>query len=254
MESTASHSALQRARELEQRGFCRGAIDVLEAELARTPEDGPLWLQRAVYLQRDGRLDEAYDNIQRALVLAPLSIEGWVVLAEGYRRHERPAAAASVYLDLAERELTAETWQAVHDGLAALGRWSAALAVCRRAAKQRPEDDAVYFAMAHTLARMGRPPELSVNVLRKAICLNPTEPRYRASLAIQLLRLGRHDEAYAGVAAMTPQTLQSMTCRCCIQKIMQLCIARGDAPRSAALAGRLARLSAATAAEQEQPR
>ena len=253
MPSAATHSVIQRAQELEERGFRRGAIDVLEAELARTPDAGELWEQRAIYLNRDGRPAEAYDNIQRALVLAPLGIEGWLVLGEGYRRHGHRSAAASVYLDLAGRELTAETWQAVHDGLAGLGRWCAALAVCRRAAKQRPDDDAVYFAMAHTLARLGRPPELSINVLRKAICLNPTEPRYRASLAIQLLRLGRQGEAYEGVAAMPPETLQAMTCRCCVQKIMQLCIARGDAPRAAALAERLAHLSAAAASRQEKP-
>lgn len=254
MPATAMHPVSQRARELEERGFRRGAIDVLEAELTRTPDAGALWEQRAVYLHRDQRFAEAYDNIQHALTLAPLGVEGWIVLGDGYCRQGHCFAAASVFLDLAGRELTAETWQAVHDGLAGLGRWCAALAVCRRAAKQRPDDDAVYFAMAHTLARLGRPPELSINVLRKAICLNPTEPRYRASLAIQLLRLDRRDEAYAGIAALPTEMLEAMTCRCCVQKILQLCIARGDAARAATLAGQLARLNLAAASRQEKSR
>jgi tetratricopeptide (TPR) repeat protein len=253
MPSATSHTVLQRAQELEQSGFRRGAIDVLEAELAQAPDAGALWEQRAIYLQRDGRAAEAFEDIQRALVLAPLGVEGWLVLGEGYRREGRCFAAASVFLDLAGRELTAETWQAVHDGLAGLGRWSAALAVCRRAARERPDDDAVYFAMAHALARLGRPPELSINVLRKAISLNPAEPRYRASLAIQLLRLDRRDDAYEVVAAMSPEMLQGMTCRCCLQKVLQLCITSGDAPRSAALAGQLARVSAAATSRKEAP-
>jgi tetratricopeptide (TPR) repeat protein len=252
MESTNFREILQRADELERRGFRRAAIDVLEAELAARLDAGVLWQRRAVLLDLDGRPAEAFDNIQRALVLAPLDLGGWLVLAKGYLRYGHRSAAASVYLDLAGRELTPGAWRAVYEGLSTLGRHCAALAVCRRASQDSPDDDAIYFAVAHTLARLGRPPELSINVLRKAISLNPDEPRYRASLAIQLLRADRRDEAYEGVKGMTLDALRAMSCRCCVQKIMQLCLESGDAPRAATLAGRLAQLNASVASRQEK--
>lgn len=247
MDTAVTHEALQRARELEERGFRRAAIDVLEAELAQAPELGELWQKRAILLDREGRTAEAFDNIQRALVLSPLSVDGWLVLAQGYRRHGHRPSASSVYIDLANGDLSPDTWLAVHDGLSSVGRWYAALSLCRRMAQQRPDDDAVYFAMAHTLARLGRPPELSINVLRKAIGLNPAEPRYRASLAIQLLRIDRDEEAYACIAEMPLAAVESLSCRCCLQKILQLCIDSGDAARAAIVAGRLAKLKDASA-------
>jgi Flp pilus assembly protein TadD len=69
MTSINENEALERAKSLFKHGFPRAAIDVLEMALREQPEAGSLWRLRAVLLQREGRRDEAFDNIQRARLL-----------------------------------------------------------------------------------------------------------------------------------------------------------------------------------------
>jgi tetratricopeptide (TPR) repeat protein len=244
MYDSASTAAARRAWELYERGFCRAAIDVLEVELTAKPEAGDLWRLRAILLQRQERRDEAFDNIQRALVLAPLGIEGMMVLADGYARTGRRTSAASIYTELAADEcFPLELWESLYAGLCSVGSWQAALAFCRRMARERPDEDRVYFATAHALARLSRPDSLSLTMLRKAIDLNPDEPNYRAALVIQLMNMGHADEAYRTLAEMSPGTLGTLSCRCCLQKLLQLCIERGDAREAGRLASQLATLA-----------
>jgi Flp pilus assembly protein TadD len=239
--------AVRRATHLYERGFARAAIDVLEAELRRFPDEGALWRVRGVILQREGRLDEAFDNIQRALALVPVGCEGLLVLASGYLRQGRRAAASSLISDLAsDPAFPAELWEPLYDLLCALERWQTALVLCRRAARLRPDDDAVCFAAANTLSRLGRPPQLSLAMLRRAIALNPAEPRYRIALAMQLVRMGDADAGYGAFCELARRDVERVGCRCCLQKVLQLCIGQGDAERAAWLAGRLAALSSET--------
>lgn len=245
-EPATTPDAAQRATALYERGFSRVAIDVLEAELRLQPEAGALWRLRAIMLQREGRLDEAFDNIQTALALVPLGYEGLLVLAAGYLRQGHRASAASLLTDLtADGDFPAELWEPLYNSLCAMERWQAALAVCRRAARLRPDDDAICFAAANTLARLGRPPQLSLAMLRRAIGLNSAEPRYRIALSMQLVRMGQIDEAYRTFCEMTRDEVEGIGCRCCLQKALQLCIDRGDAGRSSWLASRLAMISLA---------
>ncbi|BBO34906.1 tetratricopeptide repeat protein [Lacipirellula parvula] len=245
-EPATKPDAARRAADLYERGFSRAAIDVLEAELRLQPEAGALWRLRAIMLQREGRLDEAFDNIQRALALVPLGYEGLLVLAAGYLRQGHRASAASLLTDLtADGDFPAELWEPLYNSLCAIERWQAALAVCRRAARLRPDDDGICFAAANTLARLGRPPQLSLAMLRRAIGLNSAEPRYRIALSMQLVRMGQIDEAYRTFCEMTRDEVEGIGCRCCLQKALQLCIDRGDAGRSSWLASRLAIISLA---------
>lgn len=245
-EPATRQDAARRALELYERGFARAAIDVLEAELRRNPDEGDLWRLRGVLLNRQGRAEEAFEDIQRALTLVPLGYEGLLVLAGGYLRQGHRAAAASLLSDLTSDErFPAELWEGLYNGLCALERWQAALAVCRRAARMRPDDDAICFAAANTLGRLGRPPQLSLNMLRRAIGLNPAEPRYRVSLSMQLVRMGQVHEGYRIFCELTRDEVEGINCRCCLHKALHLCIERGDCERSSWLAGRLAAMSLA---------
>lgn len=245
-EPATQQDAVRRAIELYDRGFARAAIDVLEAELARFPDDGKLWRLRALLLQREGRREEAFDNIQRALILFPLGYEGMLVLADGYARQGDRLAAGGILSDLAvDGCFPAELWEPLYNGMASIGRWQAALAICRRASRQRPEDDSIYFAASNALVRLGRPPQLALAMLRRAIGLNPSEPRYRISLAMLLARMGDVEAGYRTFVELSREEVESIDCRCCLHKALQLCIDRGDESRSSWLATRLATLAAA---------
>ncbi len=243
----------RRAESLLKHGFPRAAIDVLEVALREEPEAGALWRQRAVLLQREGRPYEAFDNVQRAMMLVPLGHEAMLVLADGYARGGRRVSAADIYSELATDEsFPGELWEPLYAGLCTVKRWQAAMGFCRRMVRERSDDDRVYFAMAHGLGRLGRPPELSLNMIRRAIDLNPCEPRYRVSLAVQLLRMGRADDAYRAIVEISIEALATLSCRCCLHKALQLCIDRGDCLRAATIASQLAVTAAAHAAKQSQ--
>jgi tetratricopeptide (TPR) repeat protein len=251
MNASWEHEAARRARSLETHGFRRAAIDVLEAALANEPEAGTLWRLRAVLLTRDGRHDEAFVDVQQALALAPLEAEELLILADGYVGAGLDASAADVYLSLAARsDLPYELWPKLFAGLCRVKRWQSALAVCRRAAQERPDDDLAFYAMAQALARLGRPAEMIIGVLCKAIDLNPADPRSRVLLAIQLLRVGKHTEAYGCLAELPPQSFVDVSCACCAWKLLRLCVSSGDAPRAAAFAAQLAHLSIASSARR----
>ncbi len=239
------HEAARRAGALEAHGFRRAAIDVLEAALAERPDAGPLWRLRAAMLRRDGRQDEAFANVEEALALVPLEPEDLLILAEGYARAGLESSADDVFLALAARtDLPCELWPRLYAGLCAVKRWQAALGVTRRAAQERPDDDQAYYAMAQALARLGRPVEMIVSVLWRAIDLNPADSRYRVLLAIQLVRQGKHRDAYGCVAELEPAAYGELSCACCAWKLLRLCVTYGDAPRAAAFAAQLANISA----------
>jgi tetratricopeptide (TPR) repeat protein len=245
MTDVGEHEAARRARSLAAHGFRRAGIDVLEAALLGEPDAGRLWALRAVLLACEGRHDEAFDNIQRALALVPLAADELLVLAEGYAGAGLTASAVDVYLELAvDARRPHELWPAIFAGLFRAKRWSAALAVSRRAAEERPDDDGAYFAMAQALARMGRPAEMVIAVLAKAIDLNPVDPRYRVLLSMQLLRCGRQREAFDAVAALSAEAYGDLACACCAWKLLRLCVTYGDETRAAHFGAQLARLSA----------
>ncbi len=258
MNASCEHEAVRRARSLEAHGFRRAAIDVLEAALIAEPDAGPLRRLRAVLLDRDGRPAEAFAEVERALILAPLAPAELLILAQGYARAGLTASAVDVYEQLAAADgAPYELWPALFAGLATAGRWQAALAVCRRAAEQRPEDDAVYYATAQALVRLGRPAGVVIGVLHKAIDLNPVDVRYRVLLATQLVRAGQMQTAYSCVADLAPEAFAELTCACCAWKLLRLCVTFGDAQRAAIFGAQLAHLSVAAkkagqAVEEEQ--
>jgi Flp pilus assembly protein TadD len=246
MNTVCEHEVARRANSLEKHGFRRAAIDVLEAALTQEPDAGPLWRLRSVMLHREGRRDEAFADIQQALALAPLGPTELLILAEGYARHGLENSAVDVYQQLAaDSSRPFEMWVAIFAGLWQLKRWQTALNVCRRAAHQRPDDDAVYFAMAQALVRMGRPAEMIISVLHRAIDLNSADGRYRVLLATQYLRMGKQHQAYGCVAELPPQAFGELSCACCAWKLLRLCVTFGDAPRAAVFGAQLANLAAA---------
>jgi tetratricopeptide (TPR) repeat protein len=256
MTAVCEHEAARRARSLETHGFRRAAIDVLEAALMQEPDAGPLWRLRAVLLAREGRHDEAFHDVQRALALVPLGQIGLLILADGYARTGLVDSAADVYQTLAcDEDRPHELWPAIFAGLFRLRRWTACLELCRRAAHERPDDDRAYLAMAQSLARLGRPAETIIAVLGKALDLNPADVRARVLMAMQQLRCGLQSAAYACVAELSPESYAEIDCGCCAWKLLRLCVTAGDSQRAALLGARLAQLSAVRrgqAAEEER--
>lgn len=111
----------------------------------------------------------------RPPTLASLKAEELLILADWYAGAGLQASAADVYLSLAPRgDLAYELWPKLFAGLCRVNRWQSALAVFRRAAQERPDDDLAFYAKAQALARLRWSAEMIIGELRRAIDLNPS--------------------------------------------------------------------------------
>lgn len=250
--SSAAESAIHRAQDLAGRGFLKGAIDVLEVELAKSPDLGKAWELRGELLHQAGDFAAALDNIERAQLLVPLTPMGQLVLADSYARcgHKEPARLAYELL-AGEAELGTSVAMKVQQGLGSLGEWRAAAKLCRRVLEQTPDDDHALFALARALLRLGQPSETVVPLLRRAVYLAPHIEQYRIALVTQLVEQGRCNDAYAELRLLPVGELKHVCCKGCLRRLLELAVLHADSPRAAVLAAQLAKFTEQKAASHE---
>lgn len=244
-------SACGRALDMHRRGFTRGAIDVLEVELARSPDEGHLWQIRALLLYHDGRLAEALHDVERAQMLVPLMPTARLVMAEGLRHLGRKELAGDVYLALAEScSAVDEMLPLVQHGLGRLGMWAEVARLCRWVLHFSPDDDLQLYLLSRSSLHLGQPAESVVPLLRRAVYLAPSVERYRAALIVQLIEQRRCDEAYNELRQLPVAALEGICCKGCLRRLLELAMAYGDSPRAGVFAAQLASFVPQSAAQQ----
>ncbi|WP_425395349.1 tetratricopeptide repeat protein [Aeoliella sp.] len=226
---------------MHRRGFTRGAIDVLEVQLAQTPDDGHLRQVRALLLYHLGRLTEALRDVEQAQLLVPLDSATQFVYAECLVHEDHHELAGDAYLALAERcEPGDDFLPLVQRGLGRLGRWEDVARLCRQALDHTPDDDWQLYLLSRASLHLGQPADAVVPLLRRAVYLAPAVERYRAALAVQLVEQRRCDEAYHQLRQLPVAALDGICCKGCLRRLLELAMAYGDSPRAAAFAAQLA--------------
>jgi thioredoxin-like negative regulator of GroEL len=228
---------LQRAWAIFRNASPRAAVDWLQQQLTVDANAGPLWQQRAIMLCRLRRYDEALDNITRAQLLTPLSFEGQLAAAAALWHTGRGELAADLLRELACREALDESEQReLLELLAMAGQWHHLAGLTRRLLSQCPDDDQYCFLLATAFSKLGRPPEVVVRLLERAVRLAPDRFSYRLSLAIFYCRMGDQLAAYREIGRMPDRELRALSCRCCLAKLLAACCQAGDSDRAAQLA------------------
>ena len=241
-EKSRPDSVIQRARELHQRGFTKAAIDILEVELQGRPNEGILWHLRATLLYGLGRFVEALADIEQAMMLIPLDSRGHLLLADCHRKLGHQEMAIHTYTELANHRagMSEEDLLRLLRGLAATGCWKQAAQVCRQEVEVHPDDDRMLFCLAQSLVRLSQPADTVLPLLRRAIQLAPAVCRYRVVLVLQLIKHNRTREAYQELTNITAMDIDSICCRGCLHRLLQLALAHGDADRAETFARQLA--------------
>lgn len=236
---------------MHRRGFTRGAIDVLEVELARGPDDGHLWESRGMLLYHAGRLAEALHDVEQAQLLVPLEPAARFVMAECLRLLDHEDLAGDVYLALADDcPPTDELLPLVQRGLGQLGMWPEVARLCRWVLEHVPDDDLQVYLLSQAALQMDQPPQAVVPLLRRAVYLAPSVQRYRAALVIQLVEMRRCDDAYRELRQLPVAALEDICCKGCLRRLLELAMAYGDSPRAGAFAAQLASFVPPSATEQ----
>ncbi|MBM3927003.1 MAG: tetratricopeptide repeat protein [Sphingomonadales bacterium] len=227
------------ARALVETGDPDGAQSVWERALADAPDDTALWSDVARFSLRQGDIGRAAIAADRAVALAPASLDALIARARVARARAGPAAAVPWQLQALQRD--PNSYAALIDHAATLGdlgQGRAMLAATRRALAVRPGDPQAFYLLAALAARTGkfdlahalfdrvsggfdRSPgalllaatldidggeyEQAVARLRNLIGIQPMNIRARQLLAVALLRL---DSTQDALMALRPVALR----------------------------------------------
>jgi tetratricopeptide (TPR) repeat protein len=229
-----------RALTLLQQGRTRAALAATTVGLCREVNAARLWLLRAQIHHAAGDWGKALADVEQAMTLAPLPVDGQLLLADCCSltgRHELALVAYEHLLDTPDQKPA--VYAEVYAGLVRCGRRDLALRCCRVAVEFNPEDHAALFAMAHCMVVLNYDAVYVAAVLRQAVQAAPDNEVYRISLAIQHARCERHAEAHAQLKAASPERLSLMSCACSVRYLLRACLWAGDHQRASLLSVRM---------------
>ncbi len=238
-----TEDAAARAQRLHSRGRHRSAIAVLTVALCRDGDAAGLWRLRGAVHHALQQWKTALADMEHAQLLAPLGVDSQLVLADGYAFTGKPELAVVAYEHLLTRgDHPPETYAAIYRGLVHCQRRDLAIECCRAAVRANPDDHAAYFAMAHCMVALRYSATYIAAVLEKAVEAAPDRDVYRVSLALQLTRCQRLEEAYAHLCGASINAIETMACACSVKLLVQLCEWAKDAERGGILSEQLERL------------
>lgn len=220
------------------------ASNLAEAALAENDHDGALW-QLCGLIYRDRReFASCVDALERASLLIPVDALARVCLAEAYGKIGSRGLARDLFVALFDdRSMTIELLMQTAVGLDAIEQPRLAMKACQIAAQRDPERSQPYYDMGYYAARCGYPVHVVESLARRAISLEPNRINYRIGLASLLAKHERLDEAHAVVRSITSSQIETVGCRCCLERIATLFEQVGDYARATGCRERLAQLA-----------
>lgn len=180
-----------------RRGDLDGAELLYRTVVSARPDDAEAHRWLALLLHQRGRDAEACELLERAVILAPASVELHVaraIVLRGLGAREAARSAAEKALSLDARVAAASTVLALLASES--GDLVAAAAHYREAARQAPEVRDTHHNLGVVLARMGRDEE-AIAAYRRALAIDSHHAPALGNLANLLRRNDAHDEALA---------------------------------------------------------
>ena len=220
------------ARRAYEAGSLRSAMRTVEQCLAADDDDGRAWELCGLIHYSSGNAPNAVKALERASILVPLKNPGRVCLAHAYGRVGKTDLAIDLLTDLSgERCISIPLLLQVATGLDSLDRPDLAMETCRNIIRRDEHIAQAHYDLGFYGGRCGGPESMVEALARKAIELDPDTARYRVGLAGLLWKQERKDEAYTFVAELTNDELESICCRCCLSRVIDLYEAAEDLRR-----------------------
>lgn len=239
-----STQVLQHADQLVRCGLLHSALAALKRQLQRTPDEGRLWELKGLILHKSNCPLHAVAAFENASLLVPLSTAGQMAWADSYLLMGKPERALPLVPHLIRRaDLPTACLPLLAGRFARFGATSGAQLVCRAWVRRQPQSDAAHFALAVNMIRLDQSPPRVLRVLRKAIALAPHCWRYQFTLAQYLLQYEGAPSAYETLMAIPCSALALLPCRCCVDRLYELCLQFEDYERCSVLAARRVQLA-----------
>jgi tetratricopeptide (TPR) repeat protein len=219
------------------------AFSLAEAALRDAEDDGRLWQLRGMIHRQRGEVEPCIDALERASLLVPINAPARMALAEAYGKVGRRKLARDLYMALfGDGTMTVELLMQTAVGLDAIDQPRLAMKACQIAAERDPERSQPYYDMGYYAARCGYPVHVVESLAGRAISHEPDRVNYRIGLASLLAKHERLDEAHAVVRSITPAQIETVCCRCCLERMAWLFEQVADFARAAECRERLERL------------
>lgn len=222
----------ERAKGLYENGMTAAALELLEFHLADQPHDAASIELRGIIFHSIRAFEQARNELEAAGLIRPLTASGLLALAESYWFTGKRQISLQLYDKLAKRE---DVHHCLLSGLAmGLGRakrYHDALEVCRRAAAHNPVCHHARYGVAYYMSKIGYPPELIYPIIHGVADMAAGIFHYRMAVATILCRMQFFDRAYLAVADASVEELNSVTCRCCLERLIGLYKAENDGKR-----------------------
>ncbi|MEO1498611.1 MAG: tetratricopeptide repeat protein [Planctomycetota bacterium] len=226
MNSEAVETTFVSARRLLASGECTEAIELLEAAVADSPDEGTLWCLLGVAQWGIGSVEDSIASLETATTLVPVGAEGRLALALGYEVIQKRELASDLFVGLlSEEHLPYAVLEPLSRALARAKQPALALEVCQRAAGRRPDSAGPLRGMAFYMTQLDRASEEILPVLFKAFHLEPEDFDTRMQLAKRLLDCGRLEEA---AYLMSVIEIESSCCPSCLVAMQEIFEAAGD--------------------------
>jgi tetratricopeptide (TPR) repeat protein len=214
---------LQLARTAYESGHLEEAFELIHECLAFQPVDGRA-LELLGLLEYSAEcFQDSVSNLEAASMYVPLRPAGRVCLAHGYGRIGKRELSRDLLVELIRDEsLPITLLLQVGTGLDYIGFPNLATEACREAIGRAPECSQAYYDLGYYIGCCGGSDETIECLARKAICLDPDNVRYRVGLAGLLWKHDRMQEAYEFVSQLKKEQIESITCACCLERVVDL--------------------------------
>ena len=211
------------AQHLYESGNLDGAMIIVNECLEYDRENGrTLELQGLVQYSSE-QYQQSVATLESASLRVPLRKPACVCLAHGYGRIGKRELSLDLLIEALESpDIPAPLLLQIGTGLDYVDRPDLALAVCRRSADISPEYAQTWYDMGYYIGRCGGPNSTIESLARKAVELDPENMRYRVGLAGLLVSRDAYGDAHQLVKDLSNAQIESMTCRCCLQRLIDI--------------------------------
>ncbi|MBJ45167.1 MAG: hypothetical protein CMJ80_18135 [Planctomycetaceae bacterium] len=221
-----------RAKNHLTNGMALQALDILDNHLTGNPSDPQALELHGIVLHTLQQFPEARRSIETANLIGELSDAATLALADCYWFTGEQEIAQNLFLALAKRDQLAPN---LRPGLAmGLGRMQAyhlAIEVCRQSALEDSTNYEARYGTAFYMSKAGYPPEIILPIVDRLVALQPREFHYRMTMATLHCRLDQLQNAYLAVADASLKELNTISCQCCIQRLITIYTSAGDQHR-----------------------
>jgi tetratricopeptide (TPR) repeat protein len=226
-------------------GDLEAALKLAESALAVNENDGAIWQLCGLIYRDRCEFASCVDALERASLLVPLDALARVALAEAYGKIGSVGLARDLFVArFDDGTMTVDLLMQTAVGLDGIDQPRLAMKACQIAAERDPERSQPYYDMGYYAARCGYPVHVVESLARRAISLEPNRVNYRIGLASLLAKHERLDDAHAIVRTITATQIETVRCRCCLERMAALFEQVADFGRATECREQLMRLAA----------